>query len=120
MHLLAMIFALSAAMAGAADATWPIMPTKFVSGRLATNEDLANGNAVFLIEVEGKRLTTPTQRFQIPQFAYLLEAGKHRRPVVVVQVELLDGEPVIGLRDAEGEMFIASAKEVELLGLKHP
>ncbi|MFL6849006.1 MAG: hypothetical protein ACJ8EI_11635 [Sphingomicrobium sp.] len=120
MKLLATILTLAAATTGAADASWPTMPTKFVSGRLATQEDLANGNAVFLIEAGGKRLTTPTQQFRIPQFGYLLQSGKNRHPVVVVQAELMDGEPVLGLRDAEGEMYIASDKEVELLGATHP
>lgn len=118
--LLATILLLAAAMAGAADATWPTMPTKFVSGRLATQEDLANGNAVFFIEAGGKQLTTPTQQFRIPQYAYLLQANGARRPVVLVQAEILDGEAVLGLRNAQGEMFIASGEEVELLGLTHP
>ena len=43
-----------------------------------------------------------------------------KRPAVLVQAELMDGEPVLGLRDADGEMIIASDKEVELLGLTHP
>ena len=107
-------------MTGAADTTWPTMPTKFVSGRLATHEDLANGNAVFLIEAGGKQLTIPTQQYRIPQFAYLLQADGKKRPAVLVQAELMDGEPVLGLRDADGEMIIASDKEVELLGLTHP
>jgi hypothetical protein len=117
--LLATILACSAVFAGAAGATWPTLPTRFVSGRLATQEDLANGNAVFRFDVGGKRVTTPTRRFQIPQFAFLLEANR-KRPVIVVQVELLEGKPVFGLRDAEGEMFIASADEVQLLGQTHP
>ncbi len=72
------------------------------------------------MEVGGRQVTTPTERFHVPRFAYLLEAEGSRRPVVLVQAELLDGEPVFGLRDAEGEMYIASAKEVELLGSTHP
>ncbi len=120
MKLFALLLTLSMAAAGEPALKWPAMPTKFVSGRLATHDDLANGNAVFFIEAAGRQLTTPTQKFRIPQFGYLIEARKGRRPVVLVQAELLDGDPVLGLRDADGEMYIASEKEVELLGPAHP
>lgn len=120
MNVLAIALTLFASFAAAEGAPWPTLPTKFVSGRLATQQDLASGNAVFRMDIEGKQITKPTRQFQIPQFAYLRQDNGNRRPVVVVQVELLQDEPVFGMRDADGEMYIASAEDVELLGLSHP
>lgn len=114
-------FALFAATAAAAPSAWPALPTSgFVFGRLATHNDLSNGNGVFLFEVAGKPITRPTQKVQIPQFAYLKEKRGNRRPVVVVQAELLEGDLTLGLRDADGKEYIASGDEVELLGTTHP
>lgn len=113
--------ALFAATSDAAPSTWPALPTAgFVYGRVATQADLNQGNGVFLFEVGGKPITKPTQKVQIPQFAYLKEKGGNRRPVVVVQAELLDGDLTLGLRDADGKEYIATGAEVELLGTTHP
>jgi len=113
--------ALVALTATAAPAAWPALPTSgFVVGRLATQEDLNKGDGVFRFDVEGKPITKPTKKVQIPQFAYLKEAGGNRRPVVVVQAELLDGDLTLGLRDADGKEYIAAGEEVELLGTTHP
>ena len=50
----------------------------------------------------------------------MAEGARRKRPVVVVQAEIFDGELTFGLRDADGEEFVAAAEEVELLGLTHP
>lgn len=121
MKILGIAFALIAATAGAAPSTWPQLPTSgFVYGRIATQDDLNKGNGVFLFEVGGQTMTKPTQKVQIPQYAYLKEKGGNRRPVVVVQAELLDGDLTLGLRDADGKEYIAAGEEVELLGTSHP
>jgi hypothetical protein len=119
MKTLGIAFALVAATASAA--TWPALPTSgFVFGRLATQDDLDKGDGVFRFEVGGKSITKPTRKVQIPQYAYLKEKGGNRRPVVVVQAELLEGDLTLGLRDAEGKEYVAAGEEVELLGVSHP
>ena len=121
MKILGLGFALFAAMVAATPSAWPALPTSgFVFGRLATQNDLNKGNGVFLFEAAGKPITTPTQKVQIPQFAYLKERQGNRRAVVVVQAELLDGDLTLGLRDADGKEYIAAGDEVELLGTTHP
>ena len=46
---------------------WPDLPeTCFVSGRSATNDDVDNGCAAFLINVKGKAARTPI-KLEIPQ-----------------------------------------------------
>jgi hypothetical protein len=121
MKVFGIAFALFAAAAGTAPSAWPALPTSgFVFGRLATQDDLNKGNGVFLFQAAGKPITKPTQKVQIPQFAYLREKESSRRPVVVVQAELLDGDLTLGLRDADGKEYIAAGEEVELLGTTHP
>lgn len=103
-----------------AASSWPVLPTSaFVVGRVANEDDLKQGDAVFISAVDGKPSGTPAQ-IQIPQYAYLIEERGDRRPVVVVQAEIVDAETILGLRDAEGKEYVATAPEVELLGQAHP
>lgn len=114
------VLAMFGASVGAASSAWPALPTSaFVAGRVANEDDLKQGHAVFLSLVDGKPNGKPAQ-IQIPQYAYLVEEGGNRRPVVVVQAELVDAETILGMRDAEGKEYVATAPEVELLGKAHP
>jgi hypothetical protein len=105
---------------GAAPSAWPPLPTSgFVSGRVASEDDLKRGNAVYFSLIDGKPSGKPAQ-MQVPQFAYLIEEDGNRRPVVVVQAEIVDGRTILGMRDVNGHEYVATEPEVELLGQTHP
>ena len=117
--LLGGVLAMFGASFGAAQSAWPALPASaFVAGRVANEDDLKQGHAVFLSVVDGKPSGKPAQ-IPIPQYAYLVEEGGNRRPVVVVQAEILDDGTILGMRDAEGKEYVATAPEVELLGQAH-
>jgi hypothetical protein len=81
---LAVLFALLLRMGGTVtDASaetpeWPALPTKgFIVGRPATQRDVADGNAVFSAEKNGKVIGAPLS-IQIPQDA-LRDDGKGQK-----------------------------------------
>ena len=105
--------------ANAAD-RWPSLPTSgFVVGRLATEADLKRGDAVFLSLIDEKPSGAPAP-IAVPQYAYLVAEDGTRRPVIVVQAETNDRGTLLGMRDVDGEEYVATAEEVALLGSTHP
>ena len=120
MRWFGVLLALFAAPANSAALSWPALPKSgFVADRLATKADLKSGNAVFVTEIDGKPSGTPAA-IQIPQYAFLAGKGGKRTPVVVVQAETNERGTFLGLRDSNGQDYVVTAAEVELLGAVHP
>jgi len=63
-----------------AEPNWPALPTTgFISGRPATDKDVADGNAVFVLRAYGIAFGKPLD-VTIPQYAYLNKARPAGRP----------------------------------------
>jgi len=115
-------FAISAAIAilgcGAATAApkWPPLPTHgFIKGRAAQPADVAKGNALFVLDVDGKRIGKPI-RMAIPQYACV---RKSRTPVIVVQAEVgPKGLKLVGERTLKGAGMAGLLGELDLRGAK--
>jgi hypothetical protein len=100
--------------------SWPPLPTSgFIAGRPATDKDVADGNAVFVLRAYGIPFGKPLD-VTIPQYAYLTKRGRERLPVVVVQAEQGKGIKIFGIRDFNGKAATARESEVQLLGAHRP
>jgi hypothetical protein len=103
-----------------ADQGWPPLPTTgFVSGRAATDKDVADGNAVFVLRAYGVAFGKPLD-VVIPQYAYLIRSGQQKLPVIVVQAEEGKGIKIFGIRDFDGKTATAKQSELQLLGARPP
>jgi hypothetical protein len=110
----------AAASAQSAPVNWPPLPTKgFVAGRPATDEDVAAGNAIFVLKAYGTYFSKPID-ITIPQYAYLTKAGAKPVPVIVVQAEVGKGIKLFGVRGLDGDKSTARDYELQLLGTKPP
>jgi hypothetical protein len=99
---------------------WPPLPTSgFISGRPATDKDVAAGNAVFVLRAYGIAFGTPLD-VSIPQYAYLTKRGAPAVPVIVVQAEQGRGIKVFGVRGLGGQTATAKDSELRLLGTQLP
>jgi len=100
--------------------SWPALPTTgFVSGRAATDKDVADGNAVFALRAYGIAFGKPLD-IVIPQYAYLIRNGQQKMPVIVVQAEDGKGIKIFGIRDFDGKTATAKESELQLLGTHPP
>lgn len=99
---------------------WPTLPnTGFISGRSATLDDIADGNAIFVAKLGDVPSGVPL-KIVIPQYAYLIAESGKKTPVIVVQAEEANGVTMIGVRDFEGNGHIATEAEFQFLGAKPP
>jgi hypothetical protein len=106
----------SAALAQA----WPALPaTGFVSGRPATDKDVADGNALFVLKAHGVYFGKPVD-IVIPQYAYLLNKGSEPVPVIVIQAEQERNIKIFGVRGLDGDPSVVKEPELQLLGAKPP
>jgi hypothetical protein len=109
----------SSAQSGAAQ-SWPALPTSgFIAGRPATDKDVADGNAVFVLRAYGVPFGKPLD-VTIPQYAYLTKRGRQPVQVIVVQAEQGKGIKIFGVRDRSGKAATARESEVQLLGTNPP
>jgi hypothetical protein len=100
--------------------SWPPLPTSgFISGRPATDKDIAEGNAVFALRAYGVPFGKPLD-VVIPQYAYLTKRGSEPIAVIVVQAELGKGLKIFGVRDFNGKTATARDSELQLLGTQPP
>jgi hypothetical protein len=100
--------------------SWPPLPTSgFISGRPATDKDVAAGNAVFVLRAYGIAFGKPLD-FTIPQYAYLTKRGQPPVPVIVVQAEQGRGIKVFGVRGLDGQTATAKESELRFLGTQMP
>jgi hypothetical protein len=103
-----------------ASQSWPPLPTTgFISGRAATDKDVADGNAVFALRAYGVAFGKPLD-VVIPQYAYLIRNGRQKLPVIVVQAEDGKGIKIFGIRDFDGKTATAKQSELQLLGTHPP
>jgi len=109
----------SSAQSGAAQ-SWPALPMSgFIAGRPATDKDVADGNAVFVLRAYGVPFGKPLD-VTIPQYAYLTKRGRQPVQVIVVQAEQGKGIKIFGVRDRSGKAATARESEVQLLGTNPP
>jgi hypothetical protein len=82
---------------------WPPLPTRgFIRGRSATDQDVKEGNAVFVAARQGKAIAEPIS-IDIPQYAiYTNPDTKEQRRVIIVQAERTGGIEMIGYIDLTG------------------
>ncbi|MDQ4086700.1 MAG: hypothetical protein M3177_01595 [Pseudomonadota bacterium] len=118
MKRLRSLLGLGLAAATAPLVNWPELPSSgFLSGRSATESDVAAGNAVFAIQ-PNSRGPMPVE---IPQYAYWNDDEGQRHPVIMVQAEYgPNGEEIVGLRGLDGSEIVATLSEVTLLGQAPP
>jgi hypothetical protein len=113
---LLVVLGVSAALAQA----WPALPaTGFVSGRPATDKDVADGNAVFVLKAYGVYFGKPLD-IVIPQYAYLLKKGDKPVPVIVIQAELARNIKLFGIRGLDGDVSVVKEPQLQLLGAHPP
>jgi len=97
---------------------WPALPTRgFITGRAATQQDMADGEAVFVAEVGGRIVGVPLD-ITVPQYAIHIdhEAGIGKR-VIVLQAERASGIEMIGYVELETNAYgVGTAAEFEFLG----
>jgi hypothetical protein len=99
---------------------WSALPTTgFIAGRPATDKDVADGNAVFVLRAYGIAFGKPLD-VAIPQYAYLTKRGEPPVPVIVVQAEQGKGLKIFGVRRLDGKTATAKESELQLLGTQPP
>ena len=99
--------------------SWPALPTTgFISGRPATDKDVSDGNAVFVLRAYGIAFGKPLD-VTIPQY-YLTKRGQQAVPVIVMQAEQGKGIRIFGLRGLDGKTATARESELRLLGTRPP
>ena len=112
----------SSIVLGEEKVAWPDLSTiKYVSQRSATEADINEGAAVFLLQSEGINIGSP-MNLDIPQYAIHTdgETGEETN-VVVIQAEEANGQQVIGALIIGSNEFMAGlANEFKLLGKAVP
>jgi hypothetical protein len=101
---------------------WPnLAQIKFISGRAASEKDVSEGSAVFVLKT-GETITGQALPVLIPQYAYLVDGEtKTRTPCVLIQAEESNGQQVGGCVSAiDGSMLVGLIKEFELHGKNIP
>ena len=107
-------------MSFAANSEWPVLPTKgFIPGRAATQQDVIDGNAIFVAKIGDMVIGKPIS-VTIPQFAYWTDATGKKVPGVIVQAEEANGLRIFGFRDSAGKDYVATEPEIDLLGTTPP
>ena len=102
--------------------SWPELSTfKFVTERSATEADINEGAAVFILQTEGESIGIPMD-IVIPQYAvHTDEETGNVSKVVVIQAEEANGQKVIGAIVVGSNEFMAGfASEFKLLGKRKP
>lgn len=96
---------------------WPPLPARVVSGRLATPADVADGTAVFALNVTGGA-AAPAEVL-LPQYAVMVEDGRFV-PGVLVQAEEALGIRSAAFRPVGGAPTIVPLDLLILLGQEPP
>ena len=95
--------------------SWPALPAAdFTKGRAATRDDVDEGRAVFVGEVNGMMIGVPID-ITIPQYAYLNRDGK-KQAVIVIQAEQIQNDKIIGAKLLNGQDIAGFMQDFELLG----
>jgi hypothetical protein len=102
--------------------TWPELSTiKFVSQRAATEADINEGAAVFLLQSEGVNIGSPMS-LDIPLYAIHTDGETGEKSnVVIIQAEEANDQRVIGALIVGSNEFMAGLEnEFTLLGKSKP
>jgi hypothetical protein len=95
------------------DIIWPPFPPNgFVSGRPATEEDIAADRAAFVLRAPTGELVGTPRVLALPRLGFSEVSGE-RQLVVAIQAEESQGKLVLGLRNADGSYSICSGAEFE-------
>jgi hypothetical protein len=97
---------------------WPDLPTTgFISGRPASKEDIAAGNAAFSLSGQSDGALP----IKIPQYVLWSDETGKQHPMILVQAERApDGTEIVGLRDFNGAETVGTLPEIKLLGTEKP
>lgn len=109
---------LSMSAQGEAKVVWPDLSSiKYVSQRSATEADVNEGAAVFLLQSEGINIGSP-MNLEIPQYAIHTDGESGvKSNVVIIQAEEANGQQVIGALIVGSNEFMAGlVNEFKLLG----
>ena len=88
----------------------------FIKDRIATEEDVKLGRAVFYLENEGTGTEHQALDIQIPSLAHQIDQEtKEKKLVIVIQAEKADEQEVIGLRYFEGGNAVCLLFELEFV-----
>ncbi|HHI92244.1 MAG TPA: hypothetical protein ENK04_01845 [Gammaproteobacteria bacterium] len=103
---------------------WPDLNScKFVTGRTATEQDLMEGKATFLLKSGNETLSTPLE-IEIPQYAlHINKSNNEETPGIIIQAEkTCDGQELVGFIPAHSQAPVTtSLHEFRLLGkTNHP
>lgn len=121
-YIVISILLISAFTQGEERVAWPDLSTiKYVSQRPATEADINDGAAVFLLRSEGVNIGTP-MNLDVPQYAIHTDGENGEiSHVVVIQAEEANGQQVIGALVVGSNEFMAGlASEFKLLGQSKP
>ena len=116
------ILLLSSYTLGEQSVFWPDLSTiKYVAQRSATESDINDGAAVFILQTEGVPIGTPLD-INVPQYAiHTDEDSGEKTNVVIIQAEEANGQQVFGALMFETNEFMAGlSNEFELLGQTAP
>ena len=91
---------------------WAEIP--HVSGRIATEEDVKNGNATFRIDDKGQE--HKALNIKIPSLAYHIDQETNEKtPVVVIQGEQVGDQKVVGIKYLDGTDGVCLLFELEFV-----
>lgn len=122
--LLAIGVIVAYASVNAASITWPALTDScFVKGRPATEEDVKEGCASFVIKV-GDQLAGEPLNIDIPQYALHIDASTGKEtPVIIIQAEENSetGIKAVGYKEvARPVLGISRLNALKLLGTRKP
>jgi hypothetical protein len=90
--------------------SWQSTPS--INGRLATEEDVKNGFAIYCIN----KVDSKPYPIQLPQLAYLNDFDtKTKKMVVVIQIESTSKDTIAGYRDINGGFGACLFYELQIL-----
>lgn len=101
---------------------WPdLSKIKHVSGRVATQQDINEGAAVFMLQSEGVPIGSP-MKIEIPQYAIHTNVETNEKTrVIIIQAEEAKGQHVVGALDfSTNEIMAGLFHEFTLLGADKP
>jgi len=101
---------------------WPkLKDAKYVSGRPATDNDVKEERAVFVLKSDGIPIGQPLN-ILLPQHAFHIDTKtKHRVPCVLIQAEEAQGFKFAGCRViSDGSWLVGALDEFELRGSRVP
>ena len=91
-------------------ASWRNLPA--CTAKLATEEDVENGRAVFFVPVGTEYEPSSVYPIELPFPAILIESNK---PVIAIQCEEVNGKVAVGFRYVAGGNGLCLLDELEVL-----